>query len=186
MDDPDPLLSFILLADLFHPMTLGSLVSFIVLTVLLLLSALISGSEVAYFSLNPSEKEILNLSSTRSHLRVRKLLRTPKSLLATILISNNFINVSIIILSTYTINNVVNFSSIPGWLNLFIQVVGITFIILLFGEVIPKVYATKHALKLAKFMSTPIAVLRKAFKPVSFLLIYSTGIIDKKSKEKRA
>lgn len=182
--DPEPYLTLILLTGLLKPFSLGVLISFIVLLILLLFSALISGSEVAFFSLNPTEKDILNSSETKAHQSVNKLLASPKKLLATILISNNFINVAIIILSTHTINNVFNFSSIPGWLNLIIQVVGITFVILLFGEVIPKVYATKHALNLAKTMAKPITLLKSFFKPISSLLIYSTGIIDKKIKKK--
>lgn len=77
-----------------------------------------------------------------------------------------------------------DFSTIDYWLNLLIQVAGITFVILLFGEVIPKVYATKHALKLANVMVTPITILKKIFKPISSLLIFSTGIIDKKVTKK--
>lgn len=182
--NPEPYLTLILLSGLLKPFSFGVLVSFIVLLILLLFSALISGSEVAFFSLNPTEKDILNSSETKAHQSVNKLLASPKKLLATILISNNFINVAIIILSTHTINNVFNFSSIPGWLNLIIQVAGITFVILLFGEVIPKVYATKHALNLAKTMAKPITLLKSFFKPISSLLIYSTGIIDKKIKKK--
>ena len=184
MEDPVSYLSFILLTGIFKPFTIGILISIVVLLILLLLSALVSGSEVAFFSLNPSEKDILNSSNTKPHQRVKKLLAAPKKLLATILISNNFINVAIIIISTYTINNIINFSSIPNWLNLIIQVIGITFVILLFGEVIPKVYATKNALKLARIMSNPITILKQLFKPISSLLIYSTGVIDGRIKKK--
>ena len=184
MEDPEPYLTLILLSGFFKPISLGVIISVIVLLILLVFSALISGSEVAFFSLNPSEKEVLNSLETKPNHRVKKLLTVPKKLLATILISNNFINVAIIILSTYSIENIFNASSIPSWLNLIIQVIGITFVLLLFGEVIPKVYATKHALSLAKVMSSPITVLMKIFKPISYLLIYSTGIIDKRVKKK--
>lgn len=165
-----------------------------VLLILLLFSALISGSEVAFFSLSPSEKEVLNSSETKEHTRVNKLLASPKKLLATILISNNFVNVAIIILSTYTINNVFDFSAFPeivisssnitAAVTFLIEVACITFVILLFGEVIPKVYATKNALKLATRMAKPIITLKKFFKPFSSLLIYSTGIIDNRIKRK--
>ncbi|MBL4592187.1 MAG: gliding motility-associated protein GldE, partial [Flavobacteriales bacterium] len=160
------------------------MVSFGILLILLLFSALISGSEVAFFSLNPTEKEILKSSETKAHIKVNKLLASPKKLLATILISNNFVNVAIIILSTYTINNIFNFSSISDEFSFLIQVAAITFILLLFGEVIPKVYATKSALNLAKTMASPITLLKKFFKPISSLLIYSTGIIDNRVKKK--
>jgi gliding motility-associated protein GldE len=174
----------ILLAGLLKPFTIGTLISALVLLILLLFSALISGSEVAYFSLNPSEKDELSNTESKEHDRVNLLLTYPKKLLATILISNNFINVAIIILSTFTINNSFDFSNLPLWFAFIIEVAGITFVLLLFGEVIPKVYATKHALILAKTMSGPITFLKTIFKPVSSLLIYSTGIIDKKVKKK--
>jgi putative hemolysin len=182
--DPDPLFSFILLAGFLKPFSLSVLISFFILLVLLLLSALISGSEVAYFSLNPSEKEKLSSSDKKSHDKVKLLLAGPKKLLATILISNNFVNVAIIILSTYTIENTFDFTNIDSSISFIIQVIVITFVILLFGEVIPKVYATKHALKLAETMASPLSILKKIFKPISSLLILSTGIIDKKVKKK--
>lgn len=182
--DPEPIFSFILLADIIKPFATGTLIAIIVLLILLLFSALISGSEVAFFSLNPSEKDELNNIESKEHEKVIQLLTYPKKLLATILISNNFINVAIIILSTFTINNSFNFASLPIWASFLIEVAGITFILLLFGEVIPKVYATKHALFLAKTMATPITILKSFFKPISSLLIYSTGIIDSKVKKK--
>ena len=182
--DPEPYSTLIILLGFFKPISISALISFATLLILLLFSALISGSEVAFFSLNPTEKETLNNTDNKIHKRVNKLLASPKTLLATILISNNFINVAIIILSTYTINNLFNFSSLADWLVFVIQVVGITFVILLFGEVIPKVYATKHALILAKTMSKPVTFLKNFFKPISSLLIFSTGIIDKRVKKK--
>ncbi len=184
MDDPGPLFDFILLAGFVNSIGIGLVISYLTLLLLLILSALISGSEVAYFSINPNEKEILNTSEDKKHIAVNTLLNNPKRLLATILISNNFVNVAIIIISTYAISNSFDFTSIPNWLNLLIQVVGITFMILLFGEVIPKIYATKHALKLATLMAKPLLILKKVFKPFSSLLIYSTSIIDKKIKKK--
>ncbi len=143
-----------------------------------------SGSEVAFFSLTPNEKEVLNSSNSKAHLIIKKLLAAPKILLATLLISNNFINVTIVILANDIINSIFDFATIPDWLNFSIQVVGITFMILLFGEVTPKVYATKHALELAKIMAKPITLLIKLFKPISSLLIFSTGLIGKSVKKK--
>ena len=177
--DPEPLFSSVLLAGSVKPFTPETLISIFVLLILLIFSALVSGSEVAFFSLNPSEKDELNNTESKEHDRVKQLLNYPKRLLATILISNNFINVAIIILSTFTINSSFDFSMFSTWAAFFIEVVGITFILLLFGEVIPKVYATKHALVLAKTMSLPITFLKKIFKPISSLLIYSTGIMTR-------
>ena len=184
MDDPSPLFNSILLTNYINSIGAETIIAFVVLLVLLVFSALISGSEVAFFSLNPNEKEVLNTSNLKKHSNIITLLNSPKRLLATILVANNFVNVAIIIISTYAINHTFNFSSMPSWLNLFIQVVGITFVILLFGEVIPKVYATKHALSLAGIMAKPLLILKKAFKPISSLLIFSTGVIDKRVKRK--
>lgn len=184
MDDPSPLLNTILLNNYINSIGSETIIAFVVLLILLVFSALISGSEVAFFSLNPNEKEVLNSSNLKKHNSIVKLLDSPKRLLATILVANNFVNVAIIIISTYAINHTFNFSSMPSWLNLFIQVVGITFVILLFGEVIPKVYATKHALSLAEIMAKPLLILKKVFKPISSLLIFSTGVIDKRVKRK--
>lgn len=184
LDDPEPFLNNILLAGFVNPIGIDIISAYIVLLLLLFLSALISGSEVAFFSLNPNEKEVLNSSDVKKHLNVKRLLDTPKRLLATILVANNFVNVSIIIISTYAINSTFDFSTISEALNFFIQVVVITFIILLFGEVLPKVYATKHALNLASVMAKPLLILKTIFKPISSLLIISTGIIDRKVKRK--
>jgi len=183
LDDPEPYLNLIT-TNIIHPFSFETIIYLLVLVVLIIFSALISGSEVALFSLNPSEKEIINSSESKAHNRVKNLLLSPKKLLATILVANNFINIAIILLSTISINNIFNLQLLAGWLNFIIQAVGITFIILLFGEVIPKVYATKHALKLACLMSSPLKILGKIFKPISELLILSTNIIDKRIKRK--
>ncbi|MCB9334599.1 MAG: gliding motility-associated protein GldE [Flavobacteriales bacterium] len=183
MDDPEPYLNFVTL-NIFHPFSYETLIYFLVLIVLIVFSALVSGSEVALFSLTPTEKDLINNSEAKTHERVRFLLIKPKKLLATILIANNFINIAIILLSTITIGNIFNLELIPDWANFLIQAIGITFIILLFGEVIPKVYATKHALNLACFMSTPLNILVKVFSPISFMLVSSTKVIDKRVKRK--
>lgn len=194
MDDPEPLFSLILLSGFINPFHINTLISVIVLFVLLLFSALISGSEVAFFSLNPTEKEELNNDNTKSSGLIKELLNSPKKLLATILISNNFVNVAIIILSTYVLENALNFAAFPH-IELFgtdisavvifsIKVVGITFLILLLGEVIPKIYATKHGLSLARLMVKPLKILKKIFRPISSLLISSTKLIDRRIKRK--
>lgn len=150
---------------------------------LLVFSAVISGSEVAYFSLSPGDLNKLKSNTGRKAKFVLTLLKHPKSLLATILIANNLFNVAIIILSSYITSNLFHLDSHP-LLTFGIQVVAITFLILLFGEVIPKVYATKHALELAEFMAIPITLMKNIFQPVSYLLITSTSFIDKKFKQK--
>lgn len=184
MEDPGLLLHSLLLLDIFNPFSLSAIIAIVILLVLLLFSALISGSEVAFFSLTPSEKENLNDEKSKTATHIAKLLGSPKKLLATILISNNFINVGIIIISGFAIDAIFNLTSIPYWLNFIIQVVGITFVLLLFGEVIPKIYATKNAFKLARLMASPLTILKKVISPFSSLLIFSTSLFDKNIKRK--
>ncbi len=156
----------------------------VVMLVLIVFSALISGSEVAYFSLDAKKRDALSSEKTTSGNRVINLLGTPKKLLATILIANNFINVSIVMVSYYFTKGVFANSELPDTALFLINVVGATFVILLFGEVIPKVYATKHSLSFSKFMSSPISLLSMIFAPFSNLLVSSTSIIDKRFKKK--
>lgn len=107
------------------------------------------------------------------------LLENPNKLLATILIANNLINVAIIILSNYVVIGLLPETLGSGW-QFFIQVVAVTFLILLIGEVIPKVYANKHNLSVAKGMSRPLIIMRASFSWLSSLLISSTSIIEKR------
>lgn len=169
--------------NILQPLSLSTLIALISTALLLLCSGLISGAEVAFFSLSLSDKEELkNVKSRKSEL-VGELLADPPKLLATILIANNFINVAIIVLSTFITINLFDLSSYP-YLGFLIQVVVVTFLILLFGEVIPKVYSTRNALKVSRFMAYPILFLQKLFTPLSMLLISSTSIILKRVKQK--
>lgn len=151
--------------------------------ILLVLSALISGSEVAYFSLGPVDKGTIESDVEKKFTTLKALLERPKRLLATILIANNFVNVAIVILSTYLSELLipVDYSDLVTFI---IQVVVVTFLLLLLGEVIPKIYANKNPLTLAKFMSTPIFYLRAILTPLSSLLVNSTNFIDKRIKKK--
>ena len=143
-----------------------------------------SGSEVAFFSITASDKINLEEEETANNNRILLLLSTPKKLLATILIANNFINVAIVMVSTFVADNLINNNALSGTSQFIIHVVLITFIILLFGEVIPKVYATKYNVKFAKAMALPIHYMSIIFKPISQLLISSTSIIDKRVTKK--
>ena len=149
------------------------------LFVLLIMSALISGSEIAFFSLSTSDLEKAKESQEKNYKSIIKLLETPKKLLATILISNNFINVGIIILSTYLTNSVfkLDTKTLIGFL---IQIVTITFMILMFGEVIPKVYANLNSMKFAKRMVKTISILQVIFNPLSDFLLKSTNLLEEK------
>ncbi|MFT4661421.1 MAG: putative hemolysin [Patiriisocius sp.] len=148
------------------------------------MSALMSGSEVAYFSISPKQLDELNNSDSSSEKEVLSLLAKPAKLLATILVANNFINIAIVTVSTFLMSDLlidVQWSR----LTIFIVEIGVvTFIILLFGEVLPKVYATSSNLKFAKLMSKPIIWTSKLFYPIIALLLSSGTLTDKWVKKK--
>lgn len=183
MDDPF-LYSSILLTNFVNPFSIEILANILIILVLLVFSAMVSGSEVALFSLNPTDLDKIKDAEDKGSANISIILNQPKYLLATILIVNNTVNIAIIILSTLTLQQQFNFSALPYWLDFAIQVIGITFLILLFGEIVPKVYATKNALKISLIMALPLKILIKVFKPISFLLIYSTNFFDKNIKRK--
>jgi putative hemolysin len=152
-----------------------------VISFLIICSALISGSEVAFFSIDP--KKWNKKEEKISYKLIGKLLEKPNKLLATILIANNFVNVGIIILSTYITSSVFNFDSAPI-LKFGIQVVAVTFLLLMLGELIPKVFANQNPLKFARLMARPIMFLNKLFYPLSSLLVHSTSFIEKRFNSK--
>lgn len=173
--DPAQLLTLSILKP-FEP---EAAIELVLLILLLLCSALISGSEVAFFSLNSKDAEDLKQSDKREDSTILMLLQKPKKLLATILIANNFINVAIVILSSLIINTLFDFTTSPLF-GLIFQLVIVTFLILLVGEIVPKVYATNHTFKLLHKMVHPINILNKFFSPLSYLLTSFTKIIDKR------
>lgn len=184
--DPEPILIFLLLAFKFD---LLITVNSIALIILLICSALISGTEVAFFSLSQTQLDKQS-EKTKGNSLVVKLLKKPKKLLATILITNNFINILIVLLFA-ALGEVLfegkDFSfnwgvlSIPTYVIKFtLEIVSVTFLILLFGEVLPKVYAARNALKFSKFMSKPIHFLNSFLTLFSWPLIGLTNSIEKR------
>ena len=150
------------------------------------MSAMISGSEVAFFSMSPQDLEELENDNGRSSDTVLKLLDKPKDLLAIILIANNFINVGIIILSTYLSALIFPIDSLSTTAKFLIDVVVITFLLLLFGEVIPKIYATKNGRRLSLLMAKPLSLMGK-IPPFSWLkigLVKGTAVISNLGKVK--
>jgi len=189
--DPEPSL-FLGLSFFLFPVLMGlwSIISTsLVLLLLLICSALVSGSEVAFFSLSPNDLDNLDKEEDNNTGRLLKLKNKPRKLLATILIANNFINIAIVILSDYLIRNMLGeerltqmgewFSKyLPGealfWgtgINFLITTVGVTFLLVLFGEVAPKIYANINNLRFAKMMASPMTFLSKFFTPFSALLV---------------
>lgn len=168
---------------------------------LLICSGLISGSEVAFFSLSHNDFDALEEENSGVAQRILHLKDHPRLLLATILISNNFVNISIVILSDFILRSWLPEAQIEHWaqgvsswlgystedasrwanvLSFLITVVGVTFMIVLFGEVAPKVYATKNNIQIARMMSSPLKALSVIFKPLSLMLMKSTVLIERK------
>ena len=181
--NPSPFLNTITL-NFLRPIDSESMISIIVLIGLLATSALISGAEVAFFALKPQELVKINNQESKRAKLIKDFLSRPKELLATILIANNFANVGVIILSTYISESLFDFQG-SELMQFLIQIVIITFLLLLFGEVLPKVYANNKAISFAKFMALPLSFLEKIFKPISAILIASTSIIDRKIKNNK-
>lgn len=167
-----------------YPISISVVLGFLVLVIMLVLSSLVSGSESAYFSLTPSNLKHLEADNTKSNKIVLKLLDTPEQLLASILIANNFINIGIVILSAYLTNAAIDFSDAPVFGFVF-QVVIITFILLLFGEIIPKILATTKALSFSRFMAYPLYVITRVFKPLNYLLVSSTAQVSRRFTPRR-
>lgn len=179
--ETDPLPYFLNLSGDVHflPLTGSVVISLVLIILLLISSALISGSEVAYFSLSPKDRQKLNNQKERKNHYILHNLENPEKLLATILVANNFINVGIVILSSYTTDSLVDFSQAQT-IGFIFQIIIITFFLLLFGEIIPKVYATRYSMRVARLMAIPLHVLERIFRPINSILIYSTSFVNKR------
>ncbi|MFN3875622.1 MAG: gliding motility-associated protein GldE, partial [Flavobacteriales bacterium] len=151
-----------------------------VIALLLVCSAAFSASEVALFSLTPTQLRDLKERGGLWGRRVLDLLSKPRRLLATILIANNFVNVGIVILSTVAVSSLLEAERMPGYLFFAVQVLAVTAVLLLLGEVLPKVYATANAMRVAQLMAGPLVALRWLFKPVSEALVRSTNWIERR------
>lgn len=143
-----------------------------------------SGSEVAFFSLSPTDLDVLKNLKSRLSRNVTYLLKHPERLLATILIANNFVNVGIVIISTYITSQLFYFDQNPV-LGFIVQVVVITFLILFISEVFPKVYSNRFARSAALFASPAMLFFTRLFWPISSVLIRSTGIVNRKLAKKK-
>ncbi len=161
-----------------------TIISLVVIVLLLGVSACMSASEVALFSLSPTQLRDLKERGGASGSRVLDLLAKPRRLLATILVMNNFANVGITVLSTIAMNGLFDFHSMPDYLVFTIQVVAVTFILLLFGEVLPKVFATSNAMHVAQTFSSVLIGLRVFWTPVNEALIRSTNFIEKRYRKR--
>ena len=165
------------------PMTPGVIIGIVVVVFLLYCSAMISGSEVAYFSLNPLNIRDLKERPTRRGNIVLSLLEKPERLLANILITNNFINVAIVIISAFVMERLIDFSDNTA-LGFLIQVVIITFLLLLFGEIMPKVYANRYSARFSLRMAIPLRILDRFFQPLIYILVNSSRVVNRRMAKK--
>jgi gliding motility-associated protein GldE len=161
----------------------GLVAGVISILALLLCSACASAAETAFFSLSPSQLNEIRTVKTTAHSRISHLLENSKLLLATILIANNLVNVGVVIITTFLVNHYIDFSSNP-LLGFLIQVVVITSVLLLLGEIMPKVIATRNPVKIAAIMALPLILLQKLLYPFSSILVNSTRFIDKRQVNK--
>lgn len=181
LEDAYHLMLFSLNSIVFKAPTIAALLAFVTMLILLFISALISGSEVAFFSLEPAQIEKLREDESNSRKAlVLDLLHKPQRLLSAILISNNFVNIGIVLTSTYFVDTLFDFTATPWLLSFSINVGLVTFLLLLFGEIIPKVYATIAPITFATFMAYPMLVLLKITRPLGMFLIMSSNYINKR------
>ncbi|RCT53803.1 gliding motility-associated protein GldE [Winogradskyella sp. KYW1333] len=167
--DPEPSV----LISIFLAINISYLTSIILLVILLACSAMVSGAEVAIFSLTKSNiDEGIENKSVKMQI-ISDLLNRPKKLLATILVANNFINIAIVLLFAYIGETI--FSNITNSIaRFFLEVVCATFLILLFGEIIPKIYASRNSVQFSSFMARPLKILDFIFSPISLPMRYVT------------
>lgn len=156
----------------------GAFIAIILAILLLGASAFVSGSEIAFFSLSPNDLKEIEESDKKVDERIRKLLDHKDRLLATILISNNFVNVTIIMLCNYFFGQVFIFKN-AEWLEFLLITVILTFLLLLFGEIMPKIFSAQNPLKFCRAAAYYIQVLRKVFWYMENVLMRSTKLTSK-------
>lgn len=147
--------------------------------ILLAISAFVSASEVAFFSLTPNQKEELDESDTLTDHQIKELLKDPQYLLATILITNNLVNIGVILLSSLLLSEHCDFGD-NAILQFIIETVVITFVILLIGEIMPKIFARQHSLKMCRASASVLGTLKKVLRPFNVILVNSTALINKR------
>jgi CBS domain containing-hemolysin-like protein len=143
-----------------------------------------SGSEVAFFSLRPEDIEKFKISKNKKAGAILDLYNNPEKLLGTILVANNTVNVAIVLLSAFLSSRLFDFSLRPA-LGFLIQAVVITFLLLFFGEVLPKVYASRNNVAMAGFMAYPLVFLEKLLRPVTSMLRLSMSFVKQRAGKSR-
>lgn len=173
--DLDPLPAQLLLADLQSSFSLTQIIVLVIALLCLFLSGFVSGSEIAFFSLTPAQCE--DIEDTPRGSAVLRLLRRPQRLLATILIANNLVNVTIVVLCNFALGPI--FSSMPELLSFILQTVILTFLILLFGEILPKLYANNYPTTWARFAAPGLTFIWHVVGPLANVLVKSGSFVNK-------
>ncbi|WP_321480865.1 gliding motility-associated protein GldE [uncultured Bacteroides sp.] len=178
--DPDAYLCQ--LANVFNGITLtypsvSAVIAIVLAGLLLLLSGFASASEIAFFSLTPSDLHDIEEQTHLSDQKITSLLSNSERLLATILITNNFVNVAIIMLCNFFFMSIFTFTSPIA--EFFILTVVLTFLLLLFGEIMPKIYSAQKGLAFCRFAAPSICMLRTFFYPLSSAMVRSTGFLNR-------
>ncbi len=160
-----------------QPFSAYNIIIFVVIALLLAVSGFASSSESAFFSLTPQNLNDMETANTLADQRVFALLKKSEYLLATILITNNFVNVAIVMLSALLVDKLLIFNEM--WVEFLVETVVITFLLLLFGEIMPKVYSQQDPVKVARRNARPLTLLCKLCKPFAFLLVKSTKSVNR-------
>ena len=165
--------------------TAGVLLAAVLAVVLLLFSGFASGSEIAFFSLSPTDIAELAQEKTERDRKIQLLRADSERTLATILIANNFVNVTIIMLCNYIFGSVLRFGPQAYWLQFLILTVLLTFILLLFGEIMPKIYSRQDPLMFCRRAVNGVLLIRKLFWPLETILLRS-GVVAEKVVQKES
>ena len=162
----------------FNPVGFGEIFSAVLACLLLIASGFASGSEIAFFSLSPNDLSDLDDEKNKPDLYIKRLLNESERTLATILIANNLINVTIIMLCNFFFASLFDFGD-AKWLEFVVVTILLTFLLLLFGEIMPKVYCGQHALAVCRLFAPIISILSRLFYPLSSILIRSGVLAEK-------
>lgn len=181
MDDPYP--SLLLLAEINQISASYLIINAVIFILLLISSGLVSGSEVAFFSLNSDDISSMDEKSDKRAVKAIQLVESPKNLLSTVLILNNLINIGIVTLTTFLSWNLFGLGA-TGIIIILVQTIGVTFAIVFFGEIVPKVYATKAKVEFSLMMAPSIYFFSILLKPITIFLMSMSNFIEKRIEKK--
>jgi len=169
----------------FLAISISSVIALLISALFLCLSAIFSASEIAFFSLSPSDKNEIEESETSFDKIIQSFSQCSDRLLATILIWNNFVNVGVVVLASYALNRIIDFSN-ARLVGFIFETILLTFLILFFGEILPKIYAQSHSLSLIRKVAAFLNGLMKITRPFSSFLLTSTHFVNFLSKKKKS